>query len=287
MSLFDRSYMRPSRPGAPDDGVRMIWTLIAVNAVMFFLIAPPGSTAYHELALTLGGIQEFRVYQLITAGFLHGSFSHIFFNMWGLYLFGKLVAPHLGGRRFLWLYLIGAVTGNLLFLLFSLSAGAVQLVGASGAVCAIMMAAATLEPNRRFVLLFLPLMPLKTSTLVIAYTILEILMELTGAQAGIAHLAHLGGFLGGYLYLKALYGSRLPWDPLRHQPRPGEWMPPPRSETERPGRFDTRSGGGTRGPVSSRELDALLDKISRNGINSLTEEELARLRQAREQMRGR
>lgn len=285
MSLFDRGYMRPSRPESPGNGMQTLWALIAINAVMFLLVAPPGSRLYGELCLTIGGIREFRLYQLVTAGFLHAGFGHIFFNMWGLYIFGTLVVPHIGGRRFFWLYLIGAVSGNLLFLLFSLPGHVAGLVGASGAVCAVMMAAAMLEPDRRFIVFLFPV-PLKTSTLVIGYTILEIVLELSGAQAGIAHLAHLGGFLGGYLFLKALYGPRLPWDPLRHKLRPGEWMQPPREETRKPGRFDTRSTAKS-GPVTSRELDALLDKISRHGINSLSEEELARLRQAREQMRGR
>ena len=126
-------------------------------------------------------------------------------------------------------------------------------------------------------MLFLPFTPIKTSTLVICYTILEILTELVGAEAGVAHLAHLGGFVGGYLVVKLLLHGRVAWDPFRRgrgsRPRPHEWAPPPRDV---PGSGD---------PVSRRELDALLDKISRDGINSLSPQELARLKQAREEMR--
>ena len=115
------------------------------------------------------------------------------------------------------------------------------------------------------------------------YTILEIILEVSGGQSGIAHLAHLGGFLGGYCFLKVLFGSSLPWDPFRHRVRPGEWKRPPAwGDAARPSAEPPPAGG----PVSPRELDALLDKISREGINSLSEHELARLRQAREEMRG-
>ena len=82
MSLFDRGYMRPSRPESPGNGMQTLWALIAINAVMFLLVAPPGSRLYGELCLTIGGIREFRLYQLVTAGFLHAGFGHIFFNMW-------------------------------------------------------------------------------------------------------------------------------------------------------------------------------------------------------------
>ena len=199
-------------------------------------------------------------------------------------LFGKLVAPHLGSARFLILYLIGVVSGNLLFLLFNWNSTVpTYLFGASGAVCAIMAAAAMLEPRRQFVLIFMPFFPLRTPTLVVSYTVLEILLQLSGSQSGVAHLAHLGGFLGGYLYLKILFGARLPWDPFRRRVRPGDWKQPPSWGGESNSRPEPAPGEG---PVSSHELDALLDKISRNGINSLTAHELARLRRAREEMRG-
>ncbi len=284
MSLFDRSYMRPEerqpRGGRPDDGSSMIWSLLLANVLVYLLF----SSEITSLALSWGGLRGFRLYQLVTAGFFHQNFSHLFFNMWGLYLFGKLVAPHLGGVRFLILYLIGAVSGNVLFLLFNWNSTVpTYLFGASGAVCAVMAAAAMLEPRRQFVLIFMPFFPLRTPTLVVSYTVLEILLQLSGSDSGVAHLAHLGGFLGGYLYLKTLFGVRLPWDPFRRRVRPGEWKQPPAWGGENNCRREPSSGEG---PVSSHELDALLDKISRSGINSLTAHELARLRQAREEMRG-
>ncbi len=290
MGLFDRNYMRNGAPfgeqqsPAQDDWRPMLWTLIGINAALF-IFAPFGSELCASLIMRIGAVRSGEVYRILTAGFLHRDFFHIFFNMWGLYLFGTLVGPHIGGRRFLTLYLLGVLVGNGLFLIFNWNNPFAGLLGASGAVCAVMAAAALVEPNRRFVIMFLPFWPMKTTTLVVCYTIIELLSEVSGADGSVAHLAHLGGFAAGYFYLKILFKSRLPWDPFRRRLRPGEWREPPpfRTAAQPP-----PSGGNQAAdaPVSSRELDALLDKVSRDGINSLSEYELARLRKAREQMRG-
>ena len=124
--------------------------------------------------------------------------------------------PHTGRHRFTWLYLAGVLSGNLLFLATDWGRDA-ALLGASGAVCAVMMAAATLEPERKFFIIFMPFTPLKTSTLIVCYTILEVLMMLSGGQGNVAHLAHLGGFIGGYILVKIWFGRRLAWDPLRRK----------------------------------------------------------------------
>ena len=273
MGLFDRDYMSGGGGTAVRDDMKYLWGLVAANVVVFLLTAgEPGLQMRLSMCCLPG---KFQFFQLLTAGFVHAGFGHIFFNMWGLYIFGKLVVPHLGGRNFLWLYLTGVVCGNALFLIFNWNDPGL-LCGASGAVYAVMMAAAMLEPERRFVMLFLPFAPIKTTTLVICYTILEIVFELTRTQAGVAHLAHLGGFLGGYLRVKLVMRGNVAWDPFRR--RGGvriNWRGPAPENSP-------FTGGGA---VSRDELDALLDKISRSGINSLTPEELARLKQAREEMR--
>lgn len=273
MGLYDREYMRQRQSRPQWSGRQALLVLILVN-VAFFLLVPRGSSLFGALALTINGAWDpAMIWQIFTAGFLHANFTHILFNMWGLYIFGKLVAPHMSGWKFVILYLAGAATGNLLFLLCNLN-GFSQVVGASGAVFAVMAAAATLEPDRKFVMLFVPFFPLKTTTLVICYTVLEILF--VRSSDGIAHLAHLGGFLGGYLVMLAYFGRSLPWDPLRKlfklSARP-RVVPPP-------------SASGSDARVTQAELDALLDKLSTQGINSLSEYELERLRKARRQMRG-
>ena len=283
MGLFDRDYMRGNGNGTPlrqpnDDWRSMFWLLIGINAFTFIFLTMPHSAFHNWLVLWADAPIPLQLYQLVTATFMHSSITHILFNMYELYLFGNLVGPHIGGKKFLMLYLAGGITGNLAFLLFNYGQH-VGILGASGAAFGIMFAAACLEPERRFVILFLPTVPLKTTTLAVCFTVIEILLQFSGPDRGISHLAHLGGVLGGYIYVKYLFRNKLPWDPLRHKPRPGE----PQSYREPP----RATPGDPERPVSGAELDMLLDKVSRFGINSLSEYELNRLRKAREQMRGR
>lgn len=257
--------------GEQDDGRAMVWYLIIANCVFHLFM---GRELYDILALHCGS--GFGFWQLLTAGFLHShdSFFHLLFNMWSLYLFGMLVAPHIGKVGFLLLYCISVLAGNLLFLIPNLGGDAL-VVGASGAVFGIMAAAAMLEPDRRFTLLFLPFKPLKTTSLVICFAVAEIIFQLLpGTRDGVAHLAHLGGLVGGYLFIRLRYPRIIVWDVFRPRVRDVRSDDGPEEIRHRSGR------------VSSAELDALLDKISRYGINSLSEYELARLKQAREEMRG-
>lgn len=277
MGLHNREYMRSPYPEPGNDGRQMLFTLIIINIVSFFLF----KTA--PLALNMmNGFQPINILQLISAGFTHFDFWHLFFNMWGLYIFGKLVTPYMTRQKFLMLYLAGSVTGNLVYMLTHLD-GMGILLGSSGAVCAVMIAAAMLEPERRFVMLFLPFSPIKTTTLVICYTVLEVLMMLGNGGGGTSHLLHLCGFAGGYIMMKILYRSRLPWDPLRFvkMPEVPKFTTPPPS-----GKSSADTSGNSDAPVTQRELDALLDKLSREGINSLSQHELERLKKARRQMRG-
>ena len=293
MGLYDRQYMHNHPGNIPDfSGRKMLITLIIVNIICFFIFPlnsyHAGMLTTSPLALTInnGSLSYNFIWQIFTAGFLHADFSHILFNMWGLYLFGSMIAPHLSGKQMLILYLTGVVFGNLLFILFNLNTpGYVTLIGASGAVCAIMTAAATLEPERRLMIIFMPFTPIKTPTLVICYTVMEIIFELLGRGQGVAHLAHLGGFISGYIVMRLFFGRRLPWDPLRAVSRKIAPSPrPPRAEPFTPHQAQENSTNNSK--VSQRELDALLDKLSNYGINSLSEYELQRLRRARKQMRG-
>lgn len=163
MSLFDRGYMRNPYAGAErrdDSGRSMLFTLILINLGVFLSTLFMPESLLDTLMLSSDGIRQFKIFQLVTAGFLHVDFWHFFFNMWGLYIFGGLVAPNLGGKRFLWLYLAGAVAGNLLFLILNWYSP-VRLLGASGAVFAVMVGAAMFEPNRQFIVFPAPF-PVRT-----------------------------------------------------------------------------------------------------------------------------
>lgn len=280
MALNDRDYMRSSGTQPEMSGKKMLWILIAINVVAYIF-----RLNQHTFALQMfnGSLPVTKIYQIVTAGFMHGDFSHLLFNMWGLWLFGSMVSPHLNGKKMLILYLSGVVVGNLLFILFNLNtAGLCTLLGASGAVCAFMTAAATLEPEQRMVIIFMPFTPIKTPTLVLCYTAMEVIFELFGQEKGVAHLAHLGGFLSGYIVMRICFGGALPWDPFRKlfQKKSGSSF----REKKENSYSSSKSTDNSR--VSQKELDDLLDKLSNYGINSLSPHELERLKKARRQMRG-
>ena len=303
--LDDRDYMRrrPEPENKVKTGLSCVYALIAINAVMFIMTGSPRTE--EMLMLSVDGVREGMFWQPLTAMFMHGGFSHILFNMWGLYIFGGIVAPRLGGRAFLALYLSTGLLGNILWLASAWGSGIpAVLCGASGAVMGVTAAAAVMAPETPMLLLFIPF-PIKLRTMAIVFFALEIVMEVTGAQPGIANLVHIGGFISGYLFLKFFFPREILWDPLTaigsgrrgYRPPPGNnagnasasgwtYRRRPEREDDYGPNFSSDSNFGFNGTrVSQRELDYLLDKISRTGINSLSEQELQRLKQAREEMR--
>ena len=168
--------------------INMLYSLIAVNAILCIFDIRMPLLSYDINWLNLVG-----------AIFSHATFSHLIFNMIGMYIFGTLLLKALKPWQFLLLYFFSGIIGNLIFIAFFQGQHYI-LLGASGAVFGIMTVAAMVEPDQRFMLIFLPFMPLKTKTLVIVYTIIELLSQASGSSNGTAHLAHLGGILGGYIF---------------------------------------------------------------------------------------
>src|SRR5699024_193335 len=142
---------------------------------------------------------SFQFWQLLSYGFLHAGFSHLFFNMFGLWMFGRAVEYVWGGARFLLYYLvcvIGAGICQLLTLYFFSAGYATPTVGASGGLFGILLAFGMMFPNAR-VMLLIPPIPVTAKCLVIGYGALELFCGVTGTQPGVAHFAHLGGMAFG------------------------------------------------------------------------------------------
>jgi membrane associated rhomboid family serine protease len=223
------------------------------------------------LALVSFKVRAGEWYRLLGHMFLHGGFWHLAFNMWGLYLFGSLLEKRIGSYQFVLLYLISGLAGAGFWLLANWNSD-IPCIGASGALFGVLVGAALFFPDLQLMLLFPPI-PMKLRTFAIVYALLEIFLEFSGGAGGIAHIVHLGGFVGGYVFLRVTHGADLAWDPLAFL------------GGRRRGLYDV--GGTVFSPpeVSQDELDRLLDKISSQGINALSEEEMATLRRAREAMR--
>ena len=175
--------------------------LILTNIIVFFAEGMGGAFNFGSLALWPLG-SNFMPWQVLTYAFLHGSLSHLLFNMFGLYLFGGDIERVWGSARFLRYYLFCALSGALAQLVFSLLTGAgAPMVGASGAIFGLLIAFAMVYPNRMIMPLFPPI-PMRAPIFVGLYGGLELFLGVTGTQAGVAHFAHLGGLAGGYLFLK-------------------------------------------------------------------------------------
>ncbi|KAB7770057.1 rhomboid family intramembrane serine protease [Xanthomonas maliensis] len=150
---------------------------------------------------------SFMPWQLLTYAFLHGSFNHLFFNMLALFMFGAPLEQTWGPKRFLSYYLVCVAGAGVCQLLVAwLTQGGAPVLGASGGVFGLLLAYGMLFPNQRVMLLFPPI-PMKARTFVIVFGAIELLLGATGWQPGVAHFAHLGGMLFGWLMIRYWRGQ--------------------------------------------------------------------------------
>lgn len=152
------------------------------------------------------GYVNFHPWEIVSYAFLHGSVLHLLLNMYALWLFGSPLERRWGALRFLVFFLvcvIGAALTHLAVAEFALSHGAAvyPVVGASGGVFGLLLAFGMLYPEVKLILLIPPI-PVKAKWFVIGYGVVELLAGVTGTAAGIAHFAHLGGMLTGFLLLR-------------------------------------------------------------------------------------
>ena len=202
MPLSDRDYMRNSPPPRPRRtwrfntpggfGLSPIWVLIIIN-FLIFLVTAFSDTAFSNLAMVPALIGE-RPWTFVTCMFVHAGFIHILFNMIFLFFFGRTLVMFLGNNRFLLVYFLGGLAGNLVFLLLNLSSG-VQLVGASAAIYGVAGALVVMAPNMRVALWGIIPMPLWVFVIVFLG-----ILSLPGiADASIAWQAHFGGLAAGLI----------------------------------------------------------------------------------------
>ncbi len=152
------------------------------------------------------GSGNFLPWQLVSYAFLHGGVGHLFFNMLGLWMFGSELERLWGQQRYWQFLLAGVLTAALAQLLITALAGSrVPTVGASGALYALLLAFGMLFPNRVIMPLFPPI-PMKARTFVIVFGALELLLGLMDV-GGVAHFAHLGGMVGGFLMIRYWRGQ--------------------------------------------------------------------------------
>jgi membrane associated rhomboid family serine protease len=255
--------------------LNLAWTpvvrfLILTNAVIFLLQSLTGSDRFvavvfglvPQLVLTRGW-----VWQLVTYMFLHHGFWHIFFNMFALWMFGSPLERVWGPRGFLRYYFLTGIGGGLCYLLFNMDS-AIPTVGASGAIYGLLVAYAVLFPDSIIYLWFF--IPIKAKWFALGFGIIEFAASFRPGDS-IAHLAHLGGMVIGYLYLKrGRVFDGLTWRFQRNKQR---------REAHSQMKMERYLNG------IRREVDEILDKINRVGYDGLTKKEQKKLKRASEILR--
>jgi membrane associated rhomboid family serine protease len=294
--LENRDYMRaPSfEPRQPVTIMLLIANVVAFvlqNVLAYYL---PSFPANKYLALSLGGLAEGYVWQLISFQFLHGGLMHLFLNCWGLYVFGRAVEEALGRRSFLLLYFSSGVLGGLCQMVGALVwsshlGGAGGVVGASAGLFGLIAAYATLYPERQLTLLLFFVLPISLrAKYLLLFSALMAVFGIVFPDSHIAHAAHLGGMLMGIAYVRQIIHWQWNWLQFRNPPR----RPPPRELVNvMAAKWPRarRSSPDASEEVSTeeflrREVDPILDKISAHGIQSLTEREHRILEAARRKM---
>ena len=293
--LEDRDYMR--QPAYHEPRISFTVALLIVNAVVFViqLVAdnfPRGlQVEYEYFALSIAGLSNGYVWQLLTFQFMHASWMHLIFNSLAIFFFGRSVETVLGRSRFLAVYFSSGIIGGAMQMLFALwrpdfFGGAV--VGASAGAYGLVAAFAVINWTERFTLLiyFIPV-TMRGKTLLWVSIGLALVGLLTPGS-GIANAAHLGGILTGFFCVRYIFGR---WPQLE--------FPSRRSEAREFAATNAGKKSFWRSAANQpdedlsadeflqREVDPILEKISAHGIHSLTARERETLEKARAKMQRR
>jgi len=313
--LDDRPYMRPGEPQFGSSSMQQPWSgwaiLLTINVVVFILqvMVDPGSLSQtssfsksivaNYLALDTANITWLLPLQLFTFQFLHGGVMHLVLNGLGLFFIGRSLEPVIGRREIICLYLVSGVVGAL----FQLGLAVVfpeqfarLIVGASAAVFGFIGVLSRLYPQREVLLLLFFILPLRLKLSWVfwggfAVAILSIIIEIrSDVSDQTAHAAHLGGLLFGAFYVAALVHKGGLMRFLPGLPKVRFVADDSASGTEARQRRDWRkpkmvdADEVSDEEFISREVDPILDKISKQGIHSLTERERKILDKARSRM---
>jgi membrane associated rhomboid family serine protease len=290
--LEDRDYMRQ-----PEYGRHLSLTvaLIIVNALIFvfeLLVSGDAHSLYienHYFALSKEGLESGFVWQLLTFQFMHAGLLHLLFNSLAIYFFGRPVENALGRRHFVTLYLTSGVIGGLVQMLFAVlmpNYFDAPVVGASAGALGLVAAFAILYWQERFSLLIYFIPVSMTGKTLLAVSLGLAFVGMLIPNSGIANAAHLGGILTGGFYVRLFIQGQWPhWRFSARSTGPREFAGPRTGKTSfwRSGADQPDEDLSTDEFVES-EVDPILDKISRHGIQSLTERERQVLEKARNRM---
>ena len=200
--MNDNIYRR--RPTDNSAIPNILFFLLVANGLVFALQQWNGNFLIVNFALWPVGTPLFQPWQLLTYGFLHSPsyLGHIFWNMFGLWMFGRDLERMMGPKRFLIYYLTCVIGAGIVQLIVAGTQGGIYpTLGASGGVFGILLAFGMAFPNR-MVMLLIPPIPMRAKYFVIGYGLLEFYLGVSGKDSGVANFAHLGGMLFGFLLIQ-------------------------------------------------------------------------------------
>ena len=246
-----------------------------------------GSNLFTQLfAISPAGVRHGYVWTLITYTVLHGGVLHLLGNGLGIFLLGRELAPLLGARRFLSVYLAAAAVGGACWLACHFIAGGSLLIGASGCLAALFIVFACFYPDREITFLVFFVLPVTLKPKVLAWILLGVdllgflFSELPGGSfdTGIAHSAHLGGMLAGWIYFRYFHANN-GWDraPTLSVELPA-WL---RKKTALSANSFKTKVQIKRQTDLRAQVDGILDKINSQGFGALTNEEKRTLDEAK------
>ncbi len=247
--MSDQPYNYQPQPKTLSAFPKVVKALLLANVVIFGLQQIPSLTLFLQNTFALqslmnklqagngmliANLPSFHPWQLITYGFLHGGIAHLLFNMFALWMFGSVIEKVWGSKRFLFYYLVcvaGAALAQLLVMyirtkmlmaspeeytsiheiIYQFRVINVPTVGASGGVFGLLLAFGMMFPRQPIYFAFIPA-PIPAKWFVLGYGAIELFMGVTGTMAGVAHFAHLGGMLFGFVLIQYWLG-KLPWKP--------------------------------------------------------------------------
>jgi len=183
----------------PPSKTPVTWGLIAANTAVFLLQQVIGNLLLAFFALWNPSDQLFHPWQLLTYSFLHYDLMHIFFNMFALFMFGRPLELLWGRGRFAFYYVVCVLSASVIEIVdMNASHSLGPVIGASGGIFGLLLGFGWYFPRQRVLFLLFPV-PIPAWLFVMLYGLAELFFGVTGAQAGVAHFAHLGGMLGGAL----------------------------------------------------------------------------------------
>ncbi|MCZ4312177.1 rhomboid family intramembrane serine protease [Comamonadaceae bacterium G21597-S1] len=181
--------------------------LLIVNVLVFFVVQQLGPTIIVQFGLWPWATELFRPWQVVSYAFLHGGLTHLAFNMFGLWMFGSELERVWGARRMLQFYFASVLVAAAAQLIVTGVMGSqAPTVGASGGLFGLLIGFAMVFPRRKITPLIPPI-PMPAPVFVGLYGAIELTLGVTGSASGVAHFAHLGGLLGGWLMMRYWRGQ--------------------------------------------------------------------------------